>query len=187
MSNPIEEGVSWLTKLLSLQGMNAEVKSEERNGDLGDDSYWLTIATDSLSEDQVKALIGDRGQVLDSMQYLANATLNMGRAEDQQHAYTLEISGYRQQRQGELKTMADEAAAQVKDSGEEYEMKGLSAAERRQLHGLLGEYEGLETFSRGREPERHLVVKLAGNETGNDIGNETGNDSAEETASDDEE
>ncbi len=175
MSNPIEEGVSWLSELLSLQGMNAEVKSEERNGELGDDSYWLTIVTDTLSAEQVEALIGERGQVLDSMQYLANATLNMGRAEDEQHSYTLEISGYRQQRQGELKTMADQAAEQVKSSGEEYEMKGLSSAERRQMHGLLGEHEGLETFSRGREPDRHLVVKLAGDS------------SAEEAASDDDE
>ena len=161
MSSPIDEGVNWLTKLLSLQGMDAEVTSEERNGDLGDDSYWLTIGTDALSEDQVKALIGDRGQVLDSMQYLANATLNMGKEGDEQHSYTLEIDGYREKRQGELKAMADEAAQQVKDSGDEYELKGLSSAERRQVHGLLGEYEGLETFSRGREPERHLVVKLS--------------------------
>lgn len=181
MSNPIEEGVNWLTELLTLQGMNAEVKSEARNGDLGDDSYWLTIETDSLSEAQVEALIGERGQVLDSMQYLANATLNMGRAEDEQHAYTLEISGYRQQRQGELKAMADEAAEQVKASGEEYEMKGLSSAERRQLHGLLGEYDGLETFSRGREPERHLVVKLAGTDSEDDTAND------DDIASDDDE
>ena len=169
MSNPIEEGVNWLVELLSLQGMKTEVTSEERNGDLGDDSYWLTIGTDALSDEQVTALIGDRGQVLDSMQYLANATLNMGKEDDQQHSYTLEINGYREQRQSELKTMADNAAEQVKTSGEEYEMKGLSSAERRQVHGLMGEHEGLETFSRGREPERHLVVKLAG-----DSASETG-------------
>lgn len=162
MSSPIDEGVNWLVKLLSLQGMDTEVTSEERNGDLGDDSYWLTIGTASLSDAQVEALIGDRGQVLDSMQYLANATLNMGKEDGEQHSYTLEIDGYREKRQGELKAMADEAAEKVKSSGDEYELKGLSSAERRQVHGLLGEYEGLETFSRGREPERHLVVKLAG-------------------------
>lgn len=168
MSSPIEAGVSWLEQLLALQGMDAKVSSEERNGELGDDSYWLTIETDSLSDGQVEALIGSRGQVLDSMQYLANATLNMGRDQSEQHSYTLEINGYRQKRQGELKAMSDEAAEKVKASGEEFEMKGLSAAERRQVHGLLGEYEGLETFSRGREPERHLVVKLAQDSGGED-------------------
>ncbi|MGB3294945.1 MAG: R3H domain-containing nucleic acid-binding protein, partial [Phormidesmis sp.] len=60
--------------------------------------------------------------------------------------------------------IADEAAQQVMASSQEYEVKGLSAAERRQLHGLLGEHEQLETFSRGREPERHLVVKLLGDD-----------------------
>lgn len=172
MSNPIEEGVNWLEKLLSLQGMDAEVSSEERNGELGDDSYWLTIETDNLSDEQAEALIGDRAQVLDSMQYLANATLNMGRAEDEQHSYTLEINGYRQQRQGELKMMAEEAAEQVRASGQEYAMKGLSSAERRQVHGLLSEHEDLETFSRGREPDRQLVVKMAGADDPSDASDE---------------
>ena len=161
MSDPIEAGVQWLEKLLSLQGMDARVTSEERSGELGDDSYWLTIETDALSDEQAEALVGDRGQVLDSMQYLANATLNMGREEGEQHSYTLEINGYRAQRQSELQTMADEAVERVKSTGEEYGMKGLSSAERRHVHGLLGEHKELETFSRGREPDRHLVVKLA--------------------------
>ena len=60
-----------------------------------------------------------------------------------------------------VKQLADEAAKEVLENGiAEHEVKGLSSAERRQVHGLLGDYEKIETFSRGREPERHLVVKL---------------------------
>ncbi|MEN8446733.1 MAG: R3H domain-containing nucleic acid-binding protein, partial [Cyanobacteria bacterium J06555_13] len=63
--------------------------------------------------------------------------------------------------QAELKALAEEAAAEVLNNGQsEHEIKGLSSAERRQVHGLMSEYPQIETFSRGREPERHLVVKV---------------------------
>lgn len=167
MSTSTKKSISWLEELLKLQGLETEVTSGQTTGELGDDSDWLTIDTESLTETQIAGLIGDRGQVLDAIQYLANTVLNMGREPDEQRAYTVEINGYRQQRQAELKTIGEAAAEKVIANGEEYEIKGLSAAERRQIHGLLGEYEQLETFSRGREPNRHLVVKLAG-EAGDD-------------------
>ncbi|MEM8505046.1 MAG: R3H domain-containing nucleic acid-binding protein [Cyanobacteria bacterium P01_D01_bin.1] len=157
----MEKSISWLEKLLELQGLKTSVSGHQNSGELGDDSYWLTIDSSSLSDAEVESLIGDRGQNLDSTQYLANTILNMDIDKSEQRSYTIEVNGYRKQRQTELKSLADEAADKVLNQGQtEYELKGLSAAERRQLHGLIGEQEGLETFSRGREPERHLVVKL---------------------------
>ncbi len=157
----MEKSISWLEKLLKLQSLEASVSGAQTTGDLGDDSYWLTIETDSLSEEEIAMLIGDRGAALDAMQYLANTILNMSLEADEQQSYTIEINGYRRQRQLELKTLAEEAAAEVlNNSKAEHEIKGLSSAERRQVHGLLGEYNDIETFSRGREPDRHLVVKL---------------------------
>ncbi len=157
----MEKSISWLEKLLKLQGLETSVSGHQNSEELGDDSYWLTIDTESLSDAEIESLIGDRGQNLDSTQYLANTILNMDIDESEQHSYTIEVNGYRKKRQTELKSLADEAADKVLNQGQtEYELKGLSAAERRQMHGLLGEQDGLETFSRGREPERHLVVKL---------------------------
>ena len=133
----MEKSISWLEKLLTLQGLEASVSGQETTGDLGDDSYWLTIDTANLSEEDISTLIGDRGSVLDSIQYLANTTLNMGASADEQQSYTIEINGYRKARQSELKKLADEAADEVLNNGKrEYEVKGLSSAERRQLHGL---------------------------------------------------
>ena len=160
MDEAMEKSISWLETLLKLQGIQTTVSGAQTTGDLGDDSYWLTIDTAVLSEDQISGLIGDRGRSLDSMQYLANTILNMGCEQDKQHSYTIEINGYRKQRQAELKALAEEAAQEVLENGAaEHEVKGLSSAERRQVHGLLSQYEALETFSRGREPHRHLVVK----------------------------
>ena len=157
----MEKSIGWLEKLKKLQGLDASVSGNQTTGDLGDDSYWRTIDSSDLSQEQIDVLVGERGAALDSVQYLANTILNMGAEEAEQQAYTVEIQGYRTKRQAELKALAEEAAEEVLNNGKtEHELKGLSSAERRQLHGLLGEYEQLKTFSRGREPERHLVVQL---------------------------
>ncbi|MGF1674876.1 MAG: R3H domain-containing nucleic acid-binding protein, partial [Rivularia sp. (in: cyanobacteria)] len=50
---------------------------------------------------------------------------------------------------------------QVRNTGREVEVKSLSSAERRQVHTLLKEFEDLESFSQGKEPHRHLVVRPA--------------------------
>ncbi len=179
----MEKSISWLEKLLTLQGLKASVSGSQVTSESGEDSsYWLTIDTDSLSDEEVESLIGDRGTVLDSIQYLANVTLNIGEAEDAQQAYTVEINGYREKRQAELQAIAQAAAEQVLESGTEYEIKGLSSAERRQVHGLFGEYEQLETVSRGREPERHLVVKMVGAGAEGIEGSEAGSEAGSEEA-----
>ncbi len=154
-------GVNWLTTLLTMQGLASTVTAHQVEDESGQ-SCWLTIAEAPLSSDQVQALIGESGAVLDSIQYLANTTLNLGKGQDVQQAYTIELAGYRAKRLEELKGMAAGAAERVLASGEEYEMEGLSSAERRQMHHFMSAHEGLATFSRGREPDRRLVVCLAG-------------------------
>ncbi|MGF1569947.1 MAG: protein jag [Nodosilinea sp.] len=161
MGDPIATaGIDWLTSLLTYQGLTATVTAARVEDESGA-SCWLTIAEETLTPEQVQGLIGEGGSVLDSIQYLANTTLNLGKSETEQQAFTIELAGYRQRRLEELKAMAAAAAERVLESGEEYEIKGLSSAERRQMHHFLKAQEGLETFSRGREPDRRLVVCLA--------------------------
>lgn len=154
-------GVNWLTTLLTMQGLTSTVTAHPVEDESGE-SCWLTIAEAPLSPEQVQALIGDGGAVLDSIQYLANTTLNLGKSQEEQQAFTIELAGYRARRLEELKAMAADAAERVLASGEEFEMQGLSSAERRQMHHFMSAHEGLATFSQGREPDRRLVVCLAG-------------------------
>jgi spoIIIJ-associated protein len=150
-------GVEWLTNLLQLQGLETQVTAHLVEDSAGE-SCWLTIDATALSPEQVATLQGERGSVLDSIQYLANTTLNLGKAHEDQQAFTIELDGYRARRLEELKTIAVEAAETVMANGQEYEIKALSSAERRQVHHFLKDYDNLETFSRGKEPDRRLVV-----------------------------
>ena len=160
MSEQIQAaGVEWLTSLLALQKIEAAVTAAMVDDESGS-SCWLTIDDSNLSDEQTQALLGDRGTVLDSIQYLANTTLNLGKSAEDQQAFTIELAGYRAQRLSELKAIAKEAAEEVLASKQEFEIKGLSSAERRQVHHFLKAHGGLSTFSRGKEPDRRLVVSL---------------------------
>ncbi|MGF1537832.1 MAG: protein jag [Elainellaceae cyanobacterium] len=157
-SSPTHRGQQWLEQLLSLTGMPAPVEADlslmETEG-----SCWLVIDGEALSEAQTDQLLGNKGHALDAIQYLANTTLNMDSAPDEQCAYTIELNGYRAQRQVELEAIAQAAAQHVRDTGESYEIPSLSSAERRQVHTLMKDYDDLETESHGREPDRRLIVK----------------------------
>lgn len=156
MSDPkLERGREWLEKLLGLGGLTTKVTASWEI-----DSCWLTIDSSLLTPEQISTLVGSGGEVLDAIQYLANSILNIGRLPEEQSAYTIELDGYRQRRQDELRSLAADVANRVRSSGTEVEMTSLSAAERRQIHTFLKESTDLETESRGEEPDRRLVVRL---------------------------
>lgn len=149
-------GQTWLSEVMRRMGCPSEVSATfPEAGDAS--SCWLTITDDAIAE----RIAGDPpGEVLDALQYLANALLNLGLEPEQQQAYTVELAGYRRQRQSELQALAEDAARRVREGGEEVELSELSSAERRQVHNLLGQHDDLETASRGQEPDRRLVVRL---------------------------
>lgn len=149
------QGQEWIEKLLRLGGIssNVVVKQEE-------DSCWLTIENLNLSPEQTKSLIGDGGEGLDSIQYLVNTILNLGKDNGEKVAYTVELNGYRARRHQELRALAENAANQVRQTGIELEIKSLSSVERRLIHNILKDSEGVETYSQGTEPDRRLVIKV---------------------------
>ena len=157
----MQRGQEWLEELLRLAKLPAEVRVTNTETSADDKpNYWLTIDRTNLTPKQIEILIGPEGAALDAIQYLANSMLNIGQDEEHQAAYTIELDGYRIRRQEQLRALAAHAAQKVRETGQEFEMKSLSSAERRQVHTFLKECEDLETQSRGQEPDRRLVVRL---------------------------
>jgi spoIIIJ-associated protein len=165
----LEQGTQWLKQLLELAGFSAPVTADiveplshqHVEGQGTEESVaWLTIDGQALTTEQVELLIGEKGEVLDAIQYLASLELNFKADRDAQRAFVVDVDGYRDRRQQELKQLVDTAAATVQDSLQPYEIVGLSSAERREVHTLLkAGYADLETFSQGKEPDRRLVVQ----------------------------
>lgn len=151
-------GQEWLTKLLELMHIPAAVKVEFKDND--PQNCWLIIEETHLTPSQIQLLIGEKGSNIDAIQYLANTVLHIDPSHKKDAYFTIEIAGYRQQRQLQLQLLAEEVANQVRETGREKEIKHLSSAERRQVHSYLETAEDLITESRGQEPDRRLVVKL---------------------------
>ncbi|WP_414541274.1 protein jag [Nostoc sp. CCY0012] len=168
LDSPMQRGQQWLKTLLQLTKISTEIRGELKvspfqDGDSPEpDNYWLTIDESNLTPTQIQVLIGTDGSALDAIQYLANSVLNLSQPEGEQASYTIELNGYRVKREAEMRVMAEAAADEVRSSGQEVEIKSLSSAERRQIHTFFKEFQDLETFSRGKEPHRHLVVRPAG-------------------------
>ncbi|MBP0021520.1 MAG: KH domain-containing protein [Cyanobacteria bacterium SBLK] len=157
MKEQIKQGQTWLEELLKLMGLSASVGIAKVNDD---GACWLTIEETNLSSEQISILIGKQGRTIDAVQYLINTIVNIGSDREVQQPFTVEINGYRLQRQEELKSLVEEVSQLVRETGREVEMKSLSSAERRQVHNFLKESDDLTTESRGIDPDRRLFVKL---------------------------
>ncbi|MBM0741923.1 RNA-binding protein [Phormidium sp. CLA17] len=154
-----QRGQQWLEELLQHAAIPTSIRSE-KSPEFWEDSCWLVIDEKPLALEQIQALIGAEGTVIDSLQYLANTILNLGQESGHQGAFTVDLAGYRLRRYSELQAIAEKAATEARETGTEVELKALSAAERRQVHTILKEHTDLETQSRGQEPDRRLVVSL---------------------------
>ncbi|MGK7942973.1 MAG: protein jag [Microcystaceae cyanobacterium] len=160
MDKQIERGKEWLETLMELMGIKTTVSVEKDPMDDTNPSVWLVINEANLTPEQINRLIGSQGEGIDTLQYIANTLINMKVEYDDQRMFTIELAGYRLKRQTELKNWAQQVAGQVRQTGQEVEMKSLSSAERRQVHNFLKDETDLETESRGHEPDRRLVIRL---------------------------
>ncbi len=169
-----ELGQKWLIQLLETLGYPANVRltDEVINPRRG---CSLVIDHTNLRPHQIQALIGTDGVNIDAIQHMVNTCLNPflnsspnlllnpsvnPSVPTEPYFYAVELNGYRQERQAVLEKIAQEAIAHVNETQTDYEIKNLTAAERRQVHMFFEDYPDLETFSEGKEPHRHLVVRL---------------------------
>src|SRR5690606_30846645 len=101
-------------------------------------------------------LIGQRGETMRSLQFLVSQALR-------QQGYefvrvNVDVDDYKKQRAERLAKTAEDWIKQVKDSGEQLELKPMSAADRRIVHKVASEA-GLMTESIGEGRDRRVVLK----------------------------
>ncbi len=161
MESQLSSGKEWLEQLLELMNLAAAVTTEGfETVETDANSSWLNIKGDNFSPEQKQQLIGNKGVGIDAIQYLANTILNLNAEPQAQNSFTIELDGYRVQRNQELAVLTQEAIDRARETGSEVEIPGLSSAERKQIHSLLQNSEDLQSESRGQEPDRRLVIQL---------------------------
>ena len=116
------------------------------------DGAWVVEA----SGDNVAQLIGKHGRTLDALQYVLNIMLNKGK--DDRLKLVLDAQGYREKRYRNLIQLANRMYRKVLDGGRQVELEPMSTLDRRTVHLALKDRQGIETFSRGIEPMRRVVI-----------------------------
>jgi spoIIIJ-associated protein len=103
------------------------------------------------------ALIGRRGQTLESVQELVRCALQ--RRFERRARVQVDVEGYRARRLEKLIEKAEEAIDAVLDSGEPERLEPMDVFERKVIHQLVADVEGLSSRSQGREPGRRVVIE----------------------------
>src|SRR4051794_1459003 len=101
-------------------------------------------------------VIGRRGQTIDAIQLICYRAAF--RDSDDRKRVSVDAAGYREERREIVERQAERAAERALETGKEIELEAMSATERRIVHQVLKERQGIETFSEGSEPERCVVV-----------------------------
>lgn len=103
-------------------------------------------------------LIGYRGNVLNSLQVILNNIANKGINE--RVRVLLNIGGYKQKREQDLKELAEKIAGTVIRKGKSITLEPMTSYERKIIHAELQSNSKVETYSIGEEPNRKIVVSL---------------------------
>lgn len=103
------------------------------------------------------ALIGRRGQTLESVQELVRCSLQ--RQFERRARVQVDVEGYRARRLEKLIEKAEEAIDAVLESGESERLEPMDVFERKAIHQLVAEVDGLASRSQGREPGRRVVIE----------------------------
>lgn len=148
------EAASRLRDLLEL--VAAEIGARCRI-DISEDDERITA---QCSGPDLGLLIGKHGQMIDAVQYLANAIVFRG--SEERKAIVVDAAGYRDRRRATIDSMAVRNAERAVAAGEAVHLEPMTAVERKLVHERLKDFPGVETRSDGTEPYRHVVIELAG-------------------------
>lgn len=113
-----------------------------------------------VTGEHLGAVIGRRGEVMDSLQYLTGLVVNRGRGD--YIRVVLDIEGYRARRAQSLEELADRMAEKVLRSGKAVTLEPMNPYERRIIHSRVQGIEGVTTFSVGEGEDRKIVVAPEG-------------------------
>ncbi len=111
-----------------------------------------------IDSDAMGALIGHRGETLDSIQYLTALVINRNRKEEGYTRVTINTEDYREKREETLTKLAKRVAQQVRNTGRARVLEPMNPYERRILHSALQNNPFVLTHSEGEEPNRRVVV-----------------------------
>lgn len=117
--------------------------------------------TVDLSGDGLGHLVGPRLATLDAVQEIARNTLQRHAAGREYAKVVVDVEGIRARRRDSLTSFVRDAARQVLDDDVEVVFEVMSSADRKQVHDVAAELDGVASTSEGEDPRRRVVLRRA--------------------------
>ena len=114
----------------------------------------------SVVGDGTSALVGRGGETIDALQYLLGQVASRAEGGNRRRV-TLDADGYRARREAALIELAEQAAREAVEFGDEIELDAMTPHDRRIVHMALKDKPGIVTRSEGEEPRRRIIVEPA--------------------------
>jgi spoIIIJ-associated protein len=110
-----------------------------------------------------KYLKANQGAAITAMEYLINKIYR-----DSEYEVRLDIGGFREKQNDDLKSRAIQLAAKVKESGQEYKMEPMPPHQRKIVHKTLENNPDVKTFAVGNGDRRRVIIapRLPGEKPG---------------------
>ena len=123
----------------------------------GDDDVTVNIDGTDLG-----LLIGPRAATVDAIQELVRTAVQR-RIGGHSARIHVDVAGYRARRQEALAEFARQAAQRALESGRDQVFEPMSPVDRKIVHDIVNEIDGVGTVSEGEEPRRRVVIKALAN------------------------
>ena len=147
-----KEAASLTKKILKMLGVEASVEVETQ-----EDLIKIKIDGSDLG-----LLIGYRGENLESLQLLLGMMLNKGVGEQVWQPVLVDVGGWRKMREEALRALVEREVEKLSASRNSVELSPMPPAQRRTVHILVKQFEGLASESVGEGEDRHVVIKRVG-------------------------
>lgn len=109
-----------------------------------------------VSGEDLGVFIGKRGQTIDAIEYLASITLYP--RPERRKRVEIDAEGYKERRRITIERVATGKAHEAARHGRAIELEPMTAAERKIVHVTLKDRRDVMTESKGREPNRSVVI-----------------------------
>lgn len=109
-----------------------------------------------ISADGLEELIGKKGELLDSLQYLASLSCN--KIDRDYYRISIDCCGFREKRKQHLEELTRKICENVKKNGRTSALEPMNPYERRIVHATVSEIEGVVSKSVGEEPYRKVLI-----------------------------
>ncbi len=111
-----------------------------------------------LNGENINYLIGYRGENINALQVILTAIAN--KKSSAKIRVMLDVGGYKEKREKTLEDLAEKIAKTVIRTRKQITLEPMTAYERKIIHSKLQSNDKIETFSKGEEPHRRIVVSL---------------------------